>query len=107
MKTNVSIELTDAQRNAVANRIDQKVSKRMVTRAEVNALCQGAIDSLLVEDCEAVNDPRPASHEPRWADHPRLKQFEQLIDKQIAERGYTPEQAKSYRRGWVNKPFKA
>ena len=46
MKTNVSIELNDEQRNRLAILIDGKESKRMATRKEVVELCQRHIGGL-------------------------------------------------------------
>ena len=38
MKTNVSIELSDSDRCYIANKIDSRTTKRLATRAEINAL---------------------------------------------------------------------
>jgi hypothetical protein len=38
MKTNISIELTDEERDYIANRIDGKVTKRLATRKEISDL---------------------------------------------------------------------
>lgn len=47
MKTNLQIELTDQQRNHLAQLIDGKPSKREVSRKEVIAICQQHIGGLL------------------------------------------------------------
>lgn len=46
MKTNVSIELSDGERNTLANVIDGKVTGRYATRKEVTALCLQHIGGL-------------------------------------------------------------
>jgi len=46
MKTNVSIELSDEERRALADVIDGKVSKRLATRAEVVEICRRHIAGL-------------------------------------------------------------
>ena len=38
MKTNVSIELSDSERSYIANKIDNKTTKRLATRSEISAL---------------------------------------------------------------------
>ena len=38
MKTNVSIDLSDSDRCYIANKIDSRTTKRLATRAEINAL---------------------------------------------------------------------
>jgi hypothetical protein len=54
MKTNVQIELTDAERNRLAKMIDGKQSKRLVSRKEVVALAQqhfaGLVGALAGDD---------------------------------------------------------
>ena len=52
MKTNVSIELTDEQRNALAVAIDGKASKRLATRAELGALCRLFIEAVIEHEGE-------------------------------------------------------
>jgi len=52
MKTNVPITLTDAERSLIANQVDRKESKRLVTRSEVVALCQQFIGGLIGEQTE-------------------------------------------------------
>lgn len=47
MKTNVPIELSDEERNRLANVIDGKPSKRLATRAEVIELAAGAVRQAL------------------------------------------------------------
>ena len=47
MKTNIQITLTDDQRRLLANLIDGKESKRMVSRIEVVSICQQHIGGLL------------------------------------------------------------
>jgi hypothetical protein len=52
MKTNVPIQLLDAQRNQLANLIDGKATKRLASRAEIVALCQQHIGGLVVQQTE-------------------------------------------------------
>jgi len=47
MKTIVHITLTDDERRLMADRLDGKESKRMVSRAEVAAFCKGAVDKAI------------------------------------------------------------
>jgi hypothetical protein len=47
MKTNVSIDLDDDQRRILANIIDGKTSRRMITRAEVKEFTLGQFAALL------------------------------------------------------------
>ena len=47
MKTNVPIELNDAERSLLADLIDRKQSKRLATRAEVVAIAQQHIAGLV------------------------------------------------------------
>ena len=47
MKTNVSIELNDEQRNVLASLIDGKVTNRLARRAEVLGLVDACIERAL------------------------------------------------------------
>ena len=47
MKTNVPVELTDLERNMLAQIIDGKQSQRTVSRKEVNEIVRGCFDSLV------------------------------------------------------------
>ena len=47
MKTNIQIELTDEQRNIVANAYHNKADKQLITRKELADLIQTFIDELL------------------------------------------------------------
>lgn len=53
MKANVAIEITDYQRDKLANLIDGKVTKRMCTRADVVKLCQQHIGGM-IEQAEST-----------------------------------------------------
>ena len=57
MKTNVPIELTDADREILANVIDRKDSKRKISRKEVIALCQQHIGGLLGQATAEIMEP--------------------------------------------------
>ena len=46
MKTNLGIELTDDQRDALANLIDGKDTTRLATRKEITAIAQNHIGGL-------------------------------------------------------------
>ena len=46
MKTNVSIELSDSQRNHISNIYHSKESKSLATRKEINDLVLGFIEAL-------------------------------------------------------------
>jgi hypothetical protein len=47
MKTNVSIELSDSERSYIANKIDNKTTKRLATRAEINALVKYLVAAVI------------------------------------------------------------
>lgn len=70
MKVNVGLEITDEQRTLLANLVDGKSSKRMITRAEVVAICETAIDKMLYR-AEHKGEPVPTnvSH----AEQPKIK----------------------------------
>lgn len=58
MRTNVAIELTDEQRSTLADLIDGKQTKRLLTRAEVGALCRLFLESLIEQaDEPPTNQP--------------------------------------------------
>ena len=54
MKTNVSIELTDAERDMIANKLDGKVSKRLATRKDIVQACHDYISSLLLDGTSEI-----------------------------------------------------
>ena len=113
MKTNVAIELDDDQRRALANAIDGKVNQRMASRADVNAVAQGAVDALLaiaggLTKREERVEPDPITarqtREPSWMDHPNLTRYADEIEKGMAKArasipGFSEE---SYLRGWTS-----
>ena len=47
MKTNISIELSDAERNVIANLLKGKETKSMVTRSELTDMVQGFVQGIL------------------------------------------------------------
>lgn len=59
MKANVAIEITDYQRDKLANLLDGKITKRMVTRADIVALCQQHIGGMIemAENLVIVKQP--------------------------------------------------
>lgn len=60
MKTNVSIDLTDAERNRLKMLIDGKVSKKLISRKEVNAIAQQHFAGLLGITGPLEIPPKPA-----------------------------------------------
>ena len=50
MKTNVSINLNDTERCLLADFIDNKKTKRLVTRAEIVALARSSIERVLIAE---------------------------------------------------------
>ena len=57
MKTNVSIELTDDQRDALATMIDGKDTTRLATRKEITAIAQNHIGGMArVAEADAFED---------------------------------------------------
>ena len=117
MKTNVSIELSDDQRRALANAIDGKANQRMASRSDVNAVAQGAVDALLAiagsqfERAERVEpDPITArqTRRPSWEDHPNLTRYANEIKEGMAKaRASIPAfNEQSYLRGWTSNNFR-
>lgn len=47
MRANVAIEITDEDRDVLANLIDGKITKRMATRKDIVALCEQHIGALI------------------------------------------------------------
>lgn len=47
MKTNISIDLSDPERNVIANFLRGKETKGMVTRSELNEMVQGFVQGIL------------------------------------------------------------
>lgn len=47
MNVNVKLSLTDEQRNAIACAMAGKKVARLATRADINAICQQAIDEVI------------------------------------------------------------
>lgn len=47
MKTNISIELSDSERNVIANLLKGKETKSMVTRSELSEMVQGFVQGIL------------------------------------------------------------
>ena len=95
MKTNLTIEISDPERQALASFLDGKPTARLATRDDVRSFCQGIV--------EGVCDSRRVGNlsEPAPAD-----KFEDLIARNIKEQNMSPARAKSYRRGWTMKPFR-
>jgi hypothetical protein len=54
MKANISIEINDEDRDKLANLMDGKVTKRMVTRKDIVQLCNQHIGGLLQQAHESV-----------------------------------------------------
>lgn len=63
MKVNVNVEITDAQRNALAQAIDGKKNKRLATRDEVRDYVAGCIESLIAPG-EATDTEHVAARHP-------------------------------------------
>jgi hypothetical protein len=71
MKVNLGVEINDAQRNVLSNRIAGKPTKRLATRDEVRAYVDGCIASLVEGACitevpestapVATTTPRPTT----------------------------------------------
>jgi hypothetical protein len=64
MKTNLSIELDDNERNHIAHILDGKPTKRLVTRNEVVAIASGAVQALLDRPKTPEALPQPAAPPP-------------------------------------------
>ena len=47
MKTNISVELSDSERNVIATLLKGKETKAMVTRSELNEMVQGFVQGIL------------------------------------------------------------
>lgn len=73
MKTNVSIDLTDAERKELKAKIDGKPSSKMLSRAEVKEMCQGLFDGLKAAellDSEDAPSPGKTAEVVSIYDHP-------------------------------------
>ena len=55
MKANVSIDISDEQRDRLANLIDGKVTKRLATRKDIVDICNAVIDSMSAEQEQPQN----------------------------------------------------
>lgn len=62
MKVNVNVEISDAQRNVLAQAIDGKPIKRLATRDEVRDYVAGCIASLV--EAGAVTEPTAVASTP-------------------------------------------
>lgn len=76
LKTNISIELSDEQRNKIARRLDGKDTKRLISRAEVVTLATDAVMALLAvgkpaERVARVDKPRHVEPPSEPTDTPR------------------------------------
>lgn len=64
MKTNISIELNDEQRNILSNILTKKQTKKLATRKDVNMIAKLMFGSLLSQDksndgcefCKVIDD---------------------------------------------------
>ena len=73
MKTNLGIELTDDERDALANLIDGKDTTRLATRKEISAIAQNHIGGLARRaEAETYEDVHSEDHDarPLAADNP-------------------------------------
>ena len=56
MNVNVKLSITDYDRNLIADRLDGKKSKRLVTRKEINELVAGFLDQYVRDQYDAECD---------------------------------------------------
>jgi len=115
MKTNVSIELDDGQRSALANWLDGNRTKRLATRKDVNDLVSGLVAGIVDQATKANQTGVEALDQPaferlqRYGPNPdALKQnhpHKDLIERNIKKLGKNEHEAKSYWRGWTMRPF--
>ncbi len=111
MKTNVAIELTDTQRNILADILDEKRSKRLATRSDVNDLLVGIVAGMIDREIERQKYPAPTPTyiQPEglpiwksWRDDPILITKAKEIEAgfKTKKQGITLD---GYRRGWTIK----
>jgi len=116
MKTNISIDLDEAQLRALASFLAGKSVRRLATRVDVketaSALLYAVVDHWLACDSPDAADAQQQravreSVGPRItvakAAHPNLTRYASDIEAGIARHGYAPgsDRAASYARGWA------
>ncbi len=124
MKVNLGLEIDDAERDALADYIDGKETKRLATRKDIVALVEalfyGVLDDAMsapAEEAEpAAEDqvsgiPGPSARPaPPWREDPRLEKHRELIDKlfneKVAAGKLRESDYESYLRGWANRSAK-
>lgn len=117
MKTNVSIDLDEAQLRSLASFLAGKAGRRLATRADVKATATGLL--MAVVDQWLASEPAAEvadawqqravreSAGPRItvakADHPNLTRYAKEIEEGLKRHGYAPgsDRAQSYARGWT------
>ena len=90
---------------------DEKVTKRLATRAEITTLVGGLVNGTLDRERLDVGDGAYTAQRKETVEtFEAIKVggalvFADLIAKNIVERGMTEQEAKSYRKGWSLKSF--
>ncbi len=107
MKTVIRLDITDAQRNALAQLLAGKPVKRLATREEVAAYVVGLADQLGAGTPPVIDDTPPPpcfKPKPEVADIPtdELVQANRAASSAIVAGRLTEEGRVSYVRGFVN-----
>lgn len=68
MKTNVSIELSEQERSALADLIDGKATKRLATRKEITKICQQHIGGMSHQTVEAFESAAHGTARKKYGD---------------------------------------
>ena len=104
MKTNVSINLNDAERSILANFIDNKKTKRLATRAEIVAIARSSIERVLIAEADRVDeiddliDPISATLYTHYRDNPISINQAETPDPEDAE--HLADKSPGHVRGW-------
>lgn len=101
MKTNISIELSDAERNVIANLLKGKETKSMVSRSELNDMVQGFVKGVL--NSGKVDDYVRKLDSPQHHSSPRQRDsISQKLQQSLESNGYHESHPSrlGYIRGW-------
>jgi len=96
VKTNVPIDLTDAQRSELANMLDGKVTQRLATRKEIVKLCEAYIAGLVGEDAAEA----PVKPQNRVVLATCQNRYDPSLNGDDEDRDHLAGKSEGYIRGW-------
>lgn len=105
MKTNVSIDLNDEDRNKLANMLDGKATARLATRKEIVEICQRHIGGL-VEQSSGFDkviigvDPAKPGSDRTVVSEVRNGKISPLSEVDAEDFVFLKDKSPSYIRGW-------